>query len=104
MKKRLPEAIKLLTENLTISEKKQQLAFEVSPDGVDITEDQIEWSSSDPTIVTVDQTGNLTAVKSGEAKVTVKIKGTEISDTIPVTVVAENKQYAEMRANGKCDC
>lgn len=74
-KKRLPEAIKLLTENLTISEKrKQQLAFEVSPDGVDITEDQIEWSSSDPTIVTVDQTGNLTAVKqltlknSGENK------------------------------------
>lgn len=101
-KKRLPEAIKLLTENLTISEKrKQQLAFEVSPAGVDITEDQIEWSSSDPTIVTVDQTGNLTAVKSGEAKVTVKIKGTEISDTIPVTVVAENKQYAEMRAKWK---
>ena len=46
----------------------------MSPDGVDITEDQIEWSSSDPTIVTVDQTGNLTAVKSGEAKVTVKLK------------------------------
>ena len=62
--------------------RKQQLAFEVSPAGVDITEDQIEWSSSDPTIVS-DQTGNLTAVKSGEAKVTVKIKGTEISDTIP---------------------
>ena len=73
----------------------------MSPAGVDITEDQIEWSSSDPTIVTVDQTGNLTAVKSGEAKVTVKIKGTEISDTIPVTVVAENKQYAEMRAKWK---
>ena len=76
----------------------------MSPAGVDITEDQIEWSSSDPTIVTVDQTGNLTAVKSGEAKVTVKIKGTEISDTIPVTVVAKINNMRKCEQNGKCDC
>ena len=51
----------------------------------------LEWASSDEAIVTVDENGNLTAVKGGEATVTVKAG--EIFSTCRVTVKVPLKGF-----------
>ena len=57
----------------------------VFSDGVtrDISEQGMAFSSSDPTVVSVDNGGNITAYKAGPANITVTNSG--ISTTIPVT-------------------
>lgn len=50
---------------------------------------ELEWSSSDESVVTVDQTGLITGTGAGEATVTVKTKVGNISATCGVTVTME---------------
>ena len=47
---------------------------------------KVVWSSSDETIATVDQEGNVTAVKSGQADITAKVEGTNLSASCKVIV------------------
>jgi hypothetical protein len=47
------------------------------------------WSSSDPAVATVDQSGKITAAGEGTATITVTVDGK--SDTIKVTVSSDNK-------------
>lgn len=49
---------------------------------------KLNFKSSDNKVVSVDASGNITAVSSGTATVTVTIDGTTISDTCTVTVPA----------------
>lgn len=49
--------------------------------------DDIVFTSSDTSVVTVDENGNITAVGGGEAVVTAKIRGTQILDSCVVTVM-----------------
>lgn len=49
---------------------------------------ELEFTSSDENIVTVDESGNVTAINPGKATVTVTIKGTDISGECTVTVTA----------------
>ncbi len=53
------------------------------------TGQQLEWSSSDPSVATVDQGGNVTAKSSGTTTITVKISGKELTDTCIVKVTGE---------------
>ena len=46
----------------------------------------VEWSSSDESVATVDETGSVTAVAAGEATITATVKDTELSATCTVTV------------------
>jgi len=99
---RLPDGIKFSIDSAEISEKRsKQLTYTLTPTGVQVPEKQIEWSSSDPSIVNVDSQGRMKALKTGEAKVTVRIKNTDLSDTIPVTVIQEKAEYREMRERWK---
>lgn len=49
---------------------------------------EVEWESSDDTVATVAD-GVVTGVSAGTATVTATIKGTEVSDSVAVTVTAE---------------
>ena len=49
----------------------------------------VKWTSSDATVASVNaDTGVVTGVKAGTAVITATVDGTEISDTITVTVIA----------------
>ena len=48
-------------------------------------EQTIEWSSSDESVATVDESGKVTAVKSGTVTITAKANGVEATATVSVT-------------------
>ena len=58
---------------------------------------EVLWSSSDESIATVDEEGNVTAVKEGQATITAKVENTDLTATCTVNVkkpVEENKNNA----------
>ncbi|MDN6810040.1 polysaccharide lyase family 8 super-sandwich domain-containing protein, partial [Lentilactobacillus parabuchneri] len=99
---RQAEGIEISTDAVEISEQRsRKLEFTLTPKGINVPDDQIEWSSSDTSIVEVDNQGVIKALNKGTAEITVQIKDTELSDTIPVTVTEENSEYAAMRTKWK---
>ena len=76
---------------------------EVDPDATDQT---IVWSTSDPTVVTIDDTGLITAVGGGKADIIATTHdGTNLSDSYKVVVYADVTEMtisgeAEMPLNG----
>ncbi|MDY6002318.1 MAG: Ig-like domain-containing protein, partial [Candidatus Cryptobacteroides sp.] len=62
----------------------EQLTATVTPS--DATDKTVSWSSSEKTVATVDENGKVTAVKVGEAIVTVTTKDGEKTATCKVTV------------------
>lgn len=44
------------------------------------------WTSSDPTVATVSRNGIVTAVAAGSATITASLKGSNVTDTVAVTV------------------
>lgn len=61
-----------------------QLNYTVEPDNADFS--TLTWSTNDSTIVSVDQTGLVTAESVGSKTISVMIDGTNISDSILITV------------------
>ncbi len=76
----------------------EKLMATVAPDNA--TDKTVTWSSSDATIASVDQTGKVTAVKSGKATITAaageKSATCEVTVTNPVTSVSLNKTTLEL--------
>ncbi|AUM88308.1 Ig-like domain-containing protein [Clostridium botulinum] len=63
----------------------------------DATNKKVVWSSSDESIVKVDQEGKVTAIKEGQVIITAKVEGTDLTATCKVNVtkkVEENKNNA----------
>ena len=52
----------------------------------------IEWTSSDESVATVDETGTVTAVAAGEAEITAAVKDTEMQDVCVITVKVSAKE------------
>ncbi|NFN94557.1 DUF11 domain-containing protein [Clostridium botulinum] len=52
----------------------------------------IDWSSSDETVATVDSNGNVKAIREGQATMTAQIKGTDIKADCIVTVTKEDTE------------
>ena len=70
------------SENITLQiNDERELDYTVSDENL-----TLEWSSSAPTIVEVDQAGKVRALKEGESTITVKVKDTEVSDTLVIKV------------------
>lgn len=75
-----------LTEGMT-----ESLGYAISP--ADALDQTVTWTSSDPEVLTVDETGLVTALKPGTSEVTIKTNDREYTDTVKVTVV-EQKQVS----------
>jgi uncharacterized protein YjdB len=53
---------------------------------------KVVWSSSDETIATVDEEGNVSAIKVGQADITAKVDGTNLSATCKVIVTEKEPE------------
>ncbi|MBO4536704.1 MAG: Ig-like domain-containing protein [Bacteroidales bacterium] len=74
--------------SLTLTEgDTQTLKATVAPDNA--SDKSVTWTSSAPTVATVDDTGKVTAVKAGEATITVKTKDGGKQATCALTVNAK---------------
>ena len=63
-----------------------QLKLNASLTPEEFSNDEIEWTSSDPSIASVDDEGNVIANSAGEAVITVKVLKTKETATFTVTV------------------
>lgn len=69
----LVSSISLKKTGLTLKENTSEtLELTILPE--DASNKSVEWSSSDPSIVTVDENGTVTAIKKGDVKITAKVK------------------------------
>lgn len=79
------EAVRLTEKNETVTlqaDDTYTLKFSVTPTDADISD--TTWTSSDPTVATVDQTGTITAKKKGTCTITVTVNGK--SDSLDIIV------------------
>lgn len=80
------ESISLDKASLTLKEGNSKiLKATTTPASTDV-----EWSSSDETIATVDENGKATGIKEGTCIITAQIKGTDVKATCEVTVTKED--------------
>lgn len=85
-----PELISIDRNTLELFEGSQdKLTATVTPDP-----SKVIWSSSDESIATVDQDGNVTALHEGQAIITAKIEGTDIAATSTVIVKKPNNEFS----------
>lgn len=64
-----------------------QLKATITPS--DLADEQLEWTTSDPSVATVDENGNVTAVSQGVATITCTAVKTKETDTCVVTVTQD---------------
>ncbi len=82
------ESITLDKNNLELLEgSSEKLTATVTPDSANVI-----WTSSDESIATVDKNGNVMALHEGEAIITAKIEGTDITATSTVIVKKPSKE------------
>lgn len=92
--------ISLNKKELTIKEKtKSQLTATLSPSNA--TDKKITWRSSNTNIVTVDQSGNLTAINPGTATITVVSNDGGYVAVCKITVEAISKKVTSISLNQK---
>ncbi|WP_061312808.1 Ig-like domain-containing protein [Clostridium botulinum] len=78
-------SLSLDKSSLTLKEyTSEKLTATTTPSAINI-----DWSSSDETVATVDSNGNVKAIKEGQATITAKIKGTDTKADCIVTVTKE---------------
>ncbi|MFW2500395.1 Ig-like domain-containing protein [Clostridium diolis] len=77
------------TDNLQVGET-DNLVATTTPAGA-----QVNWSSSDESIATVDENGNVTGIKEGQATITASINDGSISATCTVTVTPKTSEPTE---------
>ncbi|WP_433596384.1 Ig-like domain-containing protein [Lysinibacillus xylanilyticus] len=84
------ESITLDKNNLELLEgSSEKLTATVTPDSTNVI-----WTSSDESIATVDKNGNVMALHEGEAIITAKIEGTDITATSTVIVKKPNNEFS----------
>lgn len=82
------EQIHLKIDNPIISKgEKAKIEIEILP--VEAKDNKIQWSSSDSSIVMVDNLGNITALHAGTADITAKAEGSDVKGTISIQVTSK---------------
>ena len=84
------QASKIILDNnkMTLKEKDTgQLTATIVPDNT--TDKELIWTTSDPSIATVDSNGKVTGIKEGKATITVKTKDGKVVATCEVTIISE---------------
>lgn len=88
-----------INEGDLILQKNEKKALTVTFDPANTTDQKIEWSSNDASVVTVDENGIIYCAKRGEAKITATNKASGATSTITVKVtnkvVAHNQSELE---------
>lgn len=64
-----------------------------------LSDEPVEWSSSDPGIASVDDTGRVTAVSAGSATITVKVLKTRETATCEVTVDPDKNNFIILKSD-----
>lgn len=64
-----------------------------------LTDEVIEWTSSDPSIAMVDDTGKVTAVSAGTATITVKVLKTKETATCTVIVSPDKSNFIILKSD-----
>ena len=81
------EQIHLKIDNPIIPKgEKAKIEIEILP--VEAKDNKIQWSSSDSSIVMVDNLGNITALRAGTAVITAKAEGSDVKGTISIQVTS----------------
>ena len=65
---------------------------------------KVVYTSSDATVAKVDANGKVTALKAGEATITVTVEGTEEKKEVKVTVLEKVEEHVHNFVEGKCEC
>ncbi len=92
------ESVSLNKTELSLTEEQTEtLTATVYPENATNTE--VTWTSSDPSIATVDKDGKITALKAGEATITVTTMTGNKSAVCKVVVNASNKRIKEIYYN-----
>ena len=65
---------------------------------------KVVYTSSDATVAKVDANGKVTALKAGEATITVIVEGTEEKKEVKVTVLEKVEEHVHEYVDGKCEC
>ena len=82
------EQIHLKIDNPIIPKgEKAKIEIEILP--VEAKDNKIQWSSSDSSIVMVDNLGNITALRAGTAVITAKAEGSDVKGTISIQVTSK---------------
>ena len=84
------QASKIILDNNTMTLKEKdtgQLTATIVPDNT--TDKELIWTTSDPSIATVDSNGKVTGIKEGKATITVKTKDGKVVATCEVTIISE---------------
>ncbi len=83
-----PTGVKASKTEMTLKIKEQgSLYYTISPSNSDVR--SAIWSSSDPSVATVNEYGIVTALKAGEAVLTARVVGTNLKAEVKVTVTDE---------------
>ncbi len=91
-------SVNIVGENSLFAGKTLQLSATLVPDYASVEDASVTWNSDNPAVATIDNTGKVTAVSSGDAKITATIAGVVSAPfTIHVieetTSLAPNKKY-----------
>lgn len=78
-----------------------QLNLTITP--VDLASEEVEWTSSNPSVVSVNETGLVTAVGAGVATISVRAVKTNHTATCNVTVLADQSNTIVLNTNSYLD-
>lgn len=85
--------VNIVGENSVFAGKTLQLSTALVPDYASVEDTSVTWNSDTPAVATVDNTGKVTAVSSGDAKITATVAGV-VSAPFTVHVIDETTSLA----------